>query len=107
MAENPMLKSLREKAMKLPLTPGVYIMKNKSNEIIYIGKAKKLKKMLAKWGAGDISTLEKAVEEKILRARIYSKTEYERYEKKFQTNTCCPLAPRPHRLQRRARANSG
>ena len=40
MAENPKLKLLREKAMKLPLTPGVYIMKNKDGEIIYIGKAK-------------------------------------------------------------------
>ena len=40
MADNPMLKQLREKAMKLPLSPGVYIMKNKDNEIIYIGKAK-------------------------------------------------------------------
>lgn len=49
MAENPMLKSLREKAMKLPLTPGVYIMKNKSNEIIYIGKAKKLKNRVSQY----------------------------------------------------------
>lgn len=43
MAENLKLKELREKAMKLPLTPGVYIMKNKDKKIIYIGKAKKLK----------------------------------------------------------------
>ena len=49
MAENPMLKALREKAMKLPLTPGVYIMKNKSNEIIYIGKAKKLKNRVSQY----------------------------------------------------------
>lgn len=43
MAENLKLRELREKAMKLPLTPGVYIMKNKDKKIIYIGKAKKLK----------------------------------------------------------------
>ena len=43
MQENTKLTLLREKAMKLPLTPGVYIMKNKSGKIIYIGKAKKLK----------------------------------------------------------------
>ncbi len=49
MAENPMLKALREKAMKLPLTPGVYIMKNKHNEIIYIGKAKKLKNRVSQY----------------------------------------------------------
>ena len=40
---NPKLRQLREKAMNLPLSPGVYIMKNKSGEIIYIGKAKALK----------------------------------------------------------------
>lgn len=49
MAENPMIKALREKAMKLPLTPGVYIMKNKSGEIIYIGKAKKLKNRVSQY----------------------------------------------------------
>ena len=49
MAENPMLKALREKAMKLPLTPGVYIMKNKNGEIIYIGKAKKLKNRVSQY----------------------------------------------------------
>ena len=37
------LSELRKKAMKLPLTPGVYIMKNKEGRIIYIGKAKALK----------------------------------------------------------------
>ncbi|MEG0456965.1 MAG: GIY-YIG nuclease family protein [Oscillospiraceae bacterium] len=34
---------LREKANSLPLKSGVYIMKNKQNEIIYVGKAKVLK----------------------------------------------------------------
>ncbi|MDR2909023.1 MAG: excinuclease ABC subunit UvrC, partial [Oscillospiraceae bacterium] len=34
---------LREKARKLPLEPGVYIMRDSSGEIIYIGKAKALK----------------------------------------------------------------
>ena len=49
MAENPKLKTLREKAMKLPLTPGVYIMKNKDKKIIYIGKAKKLKNRVSQY----------------------------------------------------------
>ena len=49
MAENPKLKILREKAMKLPLTPGVYIMKNKDKKIIYIGKAKKLKNRVSQY----------------------------------------------------------
>jgi len=49
MADNEKLRELREKAMKLPLTPGVYIMKNKHNEIIYIGKAKKLKNRVSQY----------------------------------------------------------
>jgi len=43
------LKILRAKAMSLPLEPGVYIMKNKENEIIYIGKAKKLKNRVSSY----------------------------------------------------------
>lgn len=49
MSGNPKLSILREKAMKLPLTPGVYIMKNKENKIIYIGKAKKLKNRVSQY----------------------------------------------------------
>ncbi|MBR3817203.1 MAG: excinuclease ABC subunit UvrC [Clostridia bacterium] len=48
-SENPKLAVLRAKAMKLPLTPGVYIMKNKSGKIIYIGKAKKLKNRVSQY----------------------------------------------------------
>lgn len=43
------LKSLKEKANSLPLTPGVYIMKNKNGEIIYVGKAKKLKNRVTQY----------------------------------------------------------
>lgn len=46
---NPKMKILREKAMKLPLTPGVYIMKNSKGKIIYIGKAKKLKNRVSQY----------------------------------------------------------
>lgn len=49
MQENTKLTVLREKAMKLPLTPGVYIMKNKSGKIIYVGKAKKLKNRVSQY----------------------------------------------------------
>jgi excinuclease ABC subunit C len=34
---------LKEKALGLPLTPGVYIMLDRSGEVIYVGKAKALK----------------------------------------------------------------
>ena len=42
-------KELRRKAMALPLTPGVYIMKNKDKKIIYIGKAKALKNRVSSY----------------------------------------------------------
>lgn len=41
--------ALRKKAMALPLSPGVYIMKNKNHEIIYIGKAKALKNRVSQY----------------------------------------------------------
>ena len=40
---------LRSKAMSLPLEPGVYIMKDKSSKIIYIGKAKALKNRVSQY----------------------------------------------------------
>ena len=46
---NPKMKELREKAMKLPLQPGVYIMHNSKKEIIYIGKAKALKNRVSQY----------------------------------------------------------
>ena len=43
------INELRKKAMALPEEPGVYIMKNKSGEIIYIGKAKVLKNRVSQY----------------------------------------------------------
>ncbi|MDE5859944.1 MAG: GIY-YIG nuclease family protein, partial [Oscillospiraceae bacterium] len=40
---NDRLPYLREKTSKLTLSPGVYRMRDKSGEIIYIGKAKNLR----------------------------------------------------------------
>lgn len=42
-------KELRRKAMALPLQPGVYLMKNKDGQIIYIGKAKALKNRVSSY----------------------------------------------------------
>lgn len=39
--------------MSLPLVPGVYLMKNKSGAIIYIGKAKKLKNRVSSYFGSD------------------------------------------------------
>lgn len=46
---NEKIKQLRSKAMRLPLEPGVYIMKDKTGKIIYIGKAKKLKNRVSQY----------------------------------------------------------
>jgi len=43
------IKELKEKALSLPQTPGVYIMRDKDGEIIYIGKAKKLKNRVVQY----------------------------------------------------------
>ncbi|MCO7136578.1 excinuclease ABC subunit UvrC [[Clostridium] leptum] len=54
---NPRLDVLREKARRLPLTPGVYIMKNPKEQIIYIGKAKALRNRVSQYfGAGNQHT---------------------------------------------------
>ena len=46
---NEKIKELRQKALALPLLPGVYIMRDESGEIIYIGKAKKLKNRVVQY----------------------------------------------------------
>ncbi|MCH5201185.1 MAG: excinuclease ABC subunit UvrC [Oscillospiraceae bacterium] len=46
---NERLPYLREKANKLPLTPGVYQMKDCTGKIIYIGKAKALKNRVSSY----------------------------------------------------------
>ena len=51
------LKILKTKANNLPKQPGVYIMKNSSGEIIYIGKAKALKNRVTQYfGLGNQHT---------------------------------------------------
>ena len=51
--QNPKLKILRAKSMELPLEPGVYIMKDKSGKVIYIGKAKMLKNRVSQYFGSD------------------------------------------------------
>ncbi len=41
--------ALKDKALSLPMTPGVYIMRDKSNTVIYVGKAKKLKNRVSQY----------------------------------------------------------
>ena len=57
MNDNFKLAELKQKANRLPLSPGVYIMKDKNGVIIYIGKAKLLKNRVTQYfGAGNQHT---------------------------------------------------
>ncbi len=47
------IEQLREKANALPLLPGVYIMKNSRGEVIYVGKAKRLKNRVTSYFRGE------------------------------------------------------
>ena len=53
------IKELRKKAMALPKLPGVYIMKDKSHNIIYIGKAKALKNRVSQYFGSQNNHMEK------------------------------------------------
>jgi len=41
--------ALKEKALCLPMAPGVYIMRDKNDKVIYVGKAKKLKNRVSQY----------------------------------------------------------
>lgn len=46
---------LKEKALTLPLAPGVYIMRDKADKVIYVGKAKKLKNRVTQYFQDTVS----------------------------------------------------
>ncbi len=50
--QNDRLPYLREKTLQLPMLPGIYKMKNKAGEIIYIGKAKLLRNRVSSYFRG-------------------------------------------------------
>ncbi len=61
----PDLDALREKANRLPLLPGVYIMLDKSGEVIYVGKAKRLKNRVSSYFHGEHLPKVAAMAEKV------------------------------------------
>lgn len=56
---NEKILTLRKKANNLPLLPGVYIMKNSVGEVIYVGKAKRLKNRVVQYFRTDSSHTQK------------------------------------------------
>lgn len=49
------MEQLKQKAASLPLEPGVYLMKDKSETVIYVGKAKKLRNRVSQYFQENIS----------------------------------------------------
>ena len=49
---NPRLPALREKAATLPLSPGVYLMRDREGVVIYVGKSRKLKNRVTSYFVG-------------------------------------------------------
>ncbi len=54
------MERLRDKANSLPRSPGVYIMKDASGKIIYVGKSKKLKNRVTTYFTGDAHNIKTA-----------------------------------------------
>ena len=60
-----MEQSLREKAHKLPMQPGVYIMMDKTGDVIYVGKAKLLRNRVSSYFHGEHNAKTEAMISKI------------------------------------------
>lgn len=59
---------LKEKAHSLPYAPGVYIMRDKTGQIIYVGKAKKLKNRVSQYF---LDTVSHSVKTKTMVSKIF------------------------------------
>lgn len=60
-----LIDDLRDKANRLPLLPGVYLMLDEKGEVIYVGKAKKLKNRVTSYFRGEHEPKTAAMVEKV------------------------------------------
>jgi len=66
-----LVKDLREKALKLPSLPGVYLMKDENNTVIYVGKAARLKhRVISYFSRGDEGQTNHGVKTDMLVSKI-------------------------------------
>ena len=52
--------ALLQKANELPVTPGVYIMRNKDGRVIYVGKSRKLKNRVSHYFQNSVKAIKTA-----------------------------------------------
>ncbi len=74
------LSQLRQKAHELPLVPGVYLMRDKNGQVIYVGKAKVLKNRVSQYFANlapHTAKTRRLVENIDDFETIYAKTEFD------------------------------
>ncbi len=77
-ALNSMYEAFKETVHKFPGKPGVYIMKSSSDSVIYVGKAKDLKKRVSSYFTGNRSVKTQVLVSKIQDIEyIITKNEYE------------------------------
>ena len=55
------IRELRKKAMSLPLSPGVYIMRDSGGKVIYVGKAKALKNRVSQYFGSHTNHTQKVI----------------------------------------------
>ena len=69
-----MREKLLEKANKLPMLPGVYIMLDATGQVIYVGKAKKLKNRVTSYFRGSHLPKVEAMVQKVTTLTLLSST---------------------------------
>ena len=73
--KSPSIKELLDKAKQLPLKPGVYLMKDNKEAVIYVGKAKALKNRVSSYFQKQHGTERKTA---VMVSKVYDIDRYNR-----------------------------